>query len=224
MNIMFSSAEELGYDLSVRRVDPPHDPAHFVFSIGGRHFRTQGPPIYDAGATVLISRGVRAWAVVEIDQDGHDINNGKEMALKDLWVYHDLPSERITQQAILKALECLDSKDAAQETGTATGNSEEIPTTRTSRMKEYFLTIAIEEDVRLSDGSKDITLSKPSDAVDSKATPTHDSRRPHNKSSSTLRHEQKVHRRIVYEERCQTFYEHNDLRSSLKVLAQHVDG
>lgn len=225
--VTFSSQQSLGYDSLVQRHETAADGPYFIFSVGSRRFRTKGPPLYDAGAALLISRGVRAWLVDEIDEEGHII--GENMVLKDYWVFDDLPTEEDIQQEILAALAILDA---------AEGRSG--PSSRVERMKKYFLTILLEVDVLLEDETVDKTPPAPCGAADWSFSRTEAAPRdaplkstassdpalddPLRKEAVTHTHHlRKLHRRVVYEQHCTTFYDQQNPRNVLNLLMGFVD-
>lgn len=228
MLLMFSQHEDLGYDTSIRRFEVATGIPYFVYSIKGRKFRTKGPPLYDSGAALLVSRGVRAWLVDEISKDGKITR--ANLVLKDYWAFENLAMELDIQRKILEILQALDEEHKSHG-----------PLSRVSRMKKYFLTIVLEGDVLLQDDrTPDMTLPIPSGAVEStflSATMTsrdaplrssadrdigHDAPR-HEASIPHVQPMKKVHRQVVYEENCTTLYEQENARDVLRLFAGFVD-
>jgi hypothetical protein len=58
---------------------------HWIFTVGGRQYKTTGDPLAYDGSYFLLSRGVRVWQVLEVGGDG------KTLVLKD---YHPWAASR----------------------------------------------------------------------------------------------------------------------------------
>ncbi|TFK22961.1 hypothetical protein FA15DRAFT_746969, partial [Coprinopsis marcescibilis] len=130
----FANKTQLGFDPTVKQLEKDND-VFFRYQVDDKYYRTIGNPIAEDIAWFMNSRAVRVWTVRLADEDGNFITDREEdkeeHALKDVWLYDDIPSELENQNAILKA-----AKDVDKSSPVTDGNE-----TREKIVQNLFLTI-----------------------------------------------------------------------------------
>lgn len=237
----FATEEELGYDTTVERHPPsssrikissgkeivdPSKEVYFVYTAGKKRYRTIGDPIAEDGAFFLISRGIRVWRVREVDENNTVLPNAPELILKDGWFWEDtLPDSRVRAN-IISNLRKLD-------------HDQPLPESRVDKIVRLTMDIMSDEDVALISGAPNLTLSHPKgatlrgriDKLDIRRLPVdgqrsqssstrvdtlESPRKPHGEKKDMKR----IHRRLLFQDVCQTFDECADITIFLSCAQQ----
>lgn len=230
--ILFLAAankEQLGFDPTVHlfeskevscSVEPQFAYPSFVYQLGGRRYRTIGAPIYSAPTDQLCSHATRVWSVKEVGEDDSWLPGTEEHVLKDFWADEDHPKEFECQQAIKHTLQVLDLDG---------GN-------RAQEMDAYFLNIRHEEDIIIN-GHMDTTLAIPDLAIRQNFTwansnlygdhywadypcQSHRHRAPSSSPGLKIR----LHRRLLFEEKCIRLTECANIAQVLNCIKQFSVG
>lgn len=108
LSLLCASREELGWDLSIQRIEPQDPGANTQYKIdvrtdGGavRHFITTSI-ISATGAEGILGRGTRVWKALEQLEDGSI--SAEPVALKDYWIDDDRLREGEIYRLILEGL------------------------------------------------------------------------------------------------------------------------
>lgn len=223
----FARSDQLGLDPTVYRIEnkggedsgPDHSPS-FVYHLGGRRYRTIGRPMYDNPATILCSHGARVWAVREVDESGSWVPGTTQNVLKDFWADLNRPRDSECQAAIRERLRLLDNDGGH----------------RAEEINGYFLSIRHEEDI-LSNGQLDVTLALPDSAtrddcswVGSKSCACYywagynTSFVCYSRYSSPRAPSARIHRRLLFEQKCLRLTDCTELTVILGCLKQFSNG
>ncbi|TFK22962.1 hypothetical protein FA15DRAFT_705880 [Coprinopsis marcescibilis] len=238
----FANETQLGFDPTVKRLEKDKE-VFFRYQVNDKYYRTIGNPIAEDSAWLMNSRAVRVWTVRLSDVDGNFIEDREEEkeehVLKDVWLYDDIPGELENQNAILKAAKDLDTSSPVSD-----GNE-----TREKIINNLFLTIMGDCIVQIGN-EDDITAVRPANATNinliddvdevldraSKASasirqsemsaPNPDVRSKNGGDEQEpdvyLKHHRRIHRRIVFREKCKPFYEVGNLELGLHCLVTYA--
>ncbi|KAF5364010.1 hypothetical protein D9756_001069 [Leucocoprinus leucothites] len=89
VSFLFATKAEMGFDPTVHRVEIANE-YRYVYEVQKRFFLTKAP-IFDPRVLCISGRKTRVWMVVEVASISKDalrkpLDNGKEYALKDVWL------------------------------------------------------------------------------------------------------------------------------------------
>ncbi|KAJ3562683.1 hypothetical protein NP233_g9420 [Leucocoprinus birnbaumii] len=111
LSLLFSTDKEMGYDPTVHRVVFNNEIC-YVYEVGPRdsptYWRTI-TPIYNPRVLCITGKKTRVWRAVQVSglqgEKLQELNPGNEVALKDVWLDKDAPTEKEIQQQIFKKLD-----------------------------------------------------------------------------------------------------------------------
>ncbi|TFK28993.1 hypothetical protein FA15DRAFT_744704 [Coprinopsis marcescibilis] len=234
----FASETQLGFDPTVKRCEE-NGKVYFRYKVEDKFYRTIGNPIAEESAWLMNSRAVRVWTVRSVDKDCRFLEDDKEEhVLKDVRLYDDIMSEKDNQERILEAAKVLDETSPV-----ASGKQ-----SRNSQLRELFLTILHDWRVQVDKDNKqveDITSPRPDSArhifletlvsvVQPKASAgirVSEQQAPHpeteilaNNINPELEHHRRIHRRVVFQEKCKTFCQIDSFTLALRSLYTYVLG
>lgn len=232
--LSFASEEAIGYDASVRQVTTG-DTTYFIYEADGKYYRTINAPLAEDNAFYIISRGVRTWEVSPCKFDGTLIVDQKTgrvpiHVLKDCWQFEDVSDEKAMQEKIkaglppseagkldpylLTILACVDVRLSNKRVDKTVSKAKEA----TPIAFQHFV---IEKEKLHGDI---LALARTQQSQDLRQSQKQQQDPVRKDLSSQLyanpdvfyQHHVKVHRRLVFAERCTPFYE---LDTAQKLLA-----
>lgn len=228
--ICFSLAnrQDLGFDSTIHaapsrdlRASSLNDPPSWVYQLGGRRYQTIGQPLYIYSASGVCCSGVRVWAVREVDEGNCQFVNALEYVLKDCWNEDGYAGELECQAAIRERLHALDHDGG----------------TRTQEIDAFFMNIRHEEEITIN-GTTDVTFTIPDCA--SWFVFSREFYREHgsmdyyssvdyyyldkNAKSRSPHPPPRVHRRLLFEDKCMRLTDCHDLSAILGCFKQFCAG
>jgi hypothetical protein len=110
VSFLFATEDEIGFDPTVHRVHVENK-YRYVYEVEGRFFLTTRP-MFNPRVLCITGRKTRVWSAVEVAGRSRAalrkrLNEGKEFAVKDVWLNQDSPTEREILSKIFHRLDNL---------------------------------------------------------------------------------------------------------------------
>lgn len=181
----------------------------YLYKVGGSWYQTIGNLLADQSSPIVGS-ATRVWEVRKVlafEPDGSRRLDDNIVVLKDLWSPEKARGEKSIQDAIFANLRELDE-------GTPNAGT---PLSHVEMAKKHFMTILEDELVQLRE-QNDITPKPREFAQSTEFTQGWDD------EDAARKIEHRMHRRIVFKERCHTVCDLHDFPDMLECLRHNIEG